>query len=104
VDIGVAYEMNLDKCVRVILETGGALVEQNPDEIIEGPKVLGGGQLADSAVVFRTVTKVRPGQHLPIERAFRKLVKEAFNANDIEIPYPKQVEIHVDPDGNPVDD
>lgn len=102
VDIGVAYEMDLNEVVRVIGVAGQRLREQLPELVLEDTRILGVDALADSSIVFRTVTKVQPGRHLEVERAFRKTVKEAFNEFDIEIPYPREVQIRVDKNMNPI--
>ena len=50
--------------------------------------------LADAAgVSIRTVTRVKPGQHQGVAREYRKLIKEAFDREGIEIPFARRVVI-----------
>lgn len=94
VEVGVAYESDLNKVFEVIRLAGKALKEAHPTEVLAEPRILGVDAFLDSAIEIRTATKVMPGMHLPIERAFRKLLKEHFNAHGVEIPYPRLVHLH----------
>jgi small-conductance mechanosensitive channel len=50
--------------------------------------VLGVDQLADSAVVLRAVVKVDADQRWNVRREALRRVKNRFDAEGIEIPYP----------------
>ena len=99
VEVQVAYEMNLNEVFRVLGLSGKALRDEAPDEVLELPTIQGVESFDDSGITIRTVTRAKPGTHLRIERLYRKIIKEFFEAHDIEIPYPRQVEIHLDADG-----
>ena len=102
VEVSVAYQMNLTKVLQVLREAGEELCRQEPERVLDDPEIQGVEAFQDSGILIRTVTRVHPGTHLDMERRFRKIVKEFFNQHDIEIPYPRQVEIHVDSEGRPV--
>jgi moderate conductance mechanosensitive channel len=92
VDIGIAYEENIDQAVKV-LEDACERVKENNENIVEGPNVLGVHALGSSDVVIRIISKTRNGEQWAVERELRQALKEALEANDIEIPYPHQVNV-----------
>lgn len=92
VDIGIAYEENIDKALVVLQDACDKVKEKNPG-IIEGPNVLGVQMLGSSDVVIRIISKTINGEQWAVERELRKALKEALDANGIEIPYPHQVNV-----------
>jgi moderate conductance mechanosensitive channel len=92
VDIGIAYEENIDQAVKV-LQDACDRVKENNENIVEGPNVLGVHALGSSDVVIRIISKTRNGEQWAVERELRQAFKEALEANDIEIPYPHQVNV-----------
>ena len=95
VDVGVAYEVDL-KQVFAALKAIGERLAHDMEEVLEPTQVAGVDALADSAVVVLTTTKVAPGKHRVVERELRRRIKEAFDAQGIEIPYPRRVIIQQD--------
>ncbi|MBU7007529.1 mechanosensitive ion channel family protein [Phosphitispora fastidiosa] len=91
VEIGIAYEEDIDKALDVMQKTAIELAGEFGDVIAEGPEVLGVVALGPSEVVIRTVAKTRPMEQWRVERELRKRFKEAFDREGIEIPYPRQV-------------
>lgn len=103
VDVGVAYESDLDVVNEALSAAGAELREAEAQRVLEPTRILGVDRFGDSALVVRTATKVRPGTHLPVERAFRRLVTQHFAARGVTIPFP-QLDVHprpVDPDPEP---
>lgn len=89
-DIGIAYEADLDKAISV-LERVALEAFDKYDEIIQKPQVLGVQELADSSVVIRLIAEVEPLQQWYIQRELRRLIKLAFDRENVEIPYSKMV-------------
>ena len=90
VDVGIAYEADIDKALDLLHQ----LVEDTArelDYVMEGPTVLGVQDLGFSRVIIRIIAKTKPMQQWELERNLRKKIKQLFDANGIEIPYPKQV-------------
>lgn len=96
VEMKVAYESDLDRALQVIEGCGERLMATEPELVLERTEVLGVEKLGESSIQIRTITKVQPGMHREVKRALNKLLRDAFVANSIEIPYPKAVEIQVD--------
>lgn len=92
VEVGVAYESDLDKVYRVLEEVGVQLKQDNP-HVLQPTIVLGLNEFGASDLVIRTVTRVEPGRHLNIARDLRKRIKQAFDREGIEIPYARRVVI-----------
>ena len=92
-DIGVAYKEDLNKVMEVMKRTFGRLKENNEmaahllDEEME---VFGLNEFGDSALVIKSRIKTRPLQQWGIGREYRKLLKEEFDKENIEIPFPHQ--------------
>lgn len=90
VEVGVAYESNLDHVYRVIEEVGKQLQKYDLN-VLEPTRVDGLQNFGESDLLIRTLTKVKPGTHLRIQRVLRKLMKEAFDREGIEIPFARRV-------------
>jgi small conductance mechanosensitive channel len=88
--VGVAYDSNLDKVYEVLKKTGEGLKQKSPD-VLEATQVKGLEKFGESELLIRTTTRVRPGCHLEVSRQFRKMIKEAFDREGIEIPFARRV-------------
>jgi small-conductance mechanosensitive channel len=92
VDVGVAYEEDLDHALRVLGEAAEAFA-QDPDfgpQLIETPQVLGPFSLGDWAITVRVVLKTQPGKHWGVARELRKRILAACEREGITLPYPRQ--------------
>lgn len=90
VEVGVAYDSNLDQVYQVLTETGEVLKQQNPN-VQEATEVRGLKKFGESELLVRTLTKVNPGRHRGVARQLRKMIKEAFDREGIEIPFARRV-------------
>ncbi len=92
-NVGIGYADSIDHATRV-LESLGEELAADPeygDLLLDKPTVLGVQELGDSAVVLRMMAKTRPGEQFGVTRELRRRVKERFDAEGIDIPYPTQV-------------
>jgi small-conductance mechanosensitive channel len=89
-DVGVAYEENIEYVTAVLQRV---LQEAKGDmpSIVGDPKVLGVQNFGPHEVVIRIIAECRPTESVPVARELRRRIKMAFDAEGIEIPYPKQV-------------
>ena len=92
VDIPVSYDTNIDKLYKVL---NGLFDEVNGtiNGIVGDIKILGLQSYDDSSICFRVVCDTKPMEHLQVERDLRRLIKDCFDKNHIEIPFP-QVVVH----------
>ncbi|MGD7054666.1 mechanosensitive ion channel family protein [Sutcliffiella horikoshii] len=92
IDIGISYDDNIDQAIEVLQQVCEQVAAED-ESIIEGPNVIGVQGLGASDVVIRIIAKTENMQQWAVERKLRKTLKEALDANGIEIPFPHQVYI-----------
>lgn len=102
-DIGVAYSEDIDRCMRIMREVGadmradpeyGPLIDADID--VQGVQALG-----DSAIIIRARVQVQPGKQIVIQRVYNRLIKNRFDEEGIEIPFPhRTLYFGVDSHGN----
>jgi small-conductance mechanosensitive channel len=93
VDIGIGYGADINKAAEIINEVGNKLAEdeQWKHEVVEAPYFLRVQELGDSAVVLKIIGDTRPSRQFAVAGEIRKRVKEAFDKEGIEIPFPQMV-------------
>jgi small-conductance mechanosensitive channel len=96
VDVGVAYHENVDRALTVLRDEA-AQFSTDPvwGSQLDGPlNVLGVESLGDSAVVLRTLIRTQPGSQWNVAREFRRRIKNRFDQEQLEIPFPQR-RVHV---------
>jgi small conductance mechanosensitive channel len=88
-DFDVAYEEKLDEVFRIMKETAAA----DPRVQAEPAPWAGVAQLKDWSVLVRLRAWVKTPDYIQTGYDLRKAVKEAFDAAQIEMPYPHQVSV-----------
>ncbi|KOP22633.1 mechanosensitive ion channel protein MscS [Hapalosiphon sp. MRB220] len=84
VEVSVSYDCNLDHVYRVVEKVGQQL-KMDEQDVLEPTRVAGIEHFGENNLLLLTLTKVKPGKHLHIQRVLRKLLKDAFNQGEIEI-------------------
>jgi len=89
-DVGVAYGEDVDQVMKVLEDLGQEMAADKAlaPFILEPLEVLGVQALADSAVLIRIRFKTDPDARWRVQREMRRRVKNRFDAEGIEIPYP----------------
>jgi small conductance mechanosensitive channel len=92
-DVEVAYDTNLDHASEVIKRVADELWQGDFERftVLEEPEVVGVQALGDSAIAIRVMLKVGPGEQFATSREMRRRIKDAFEAERIDIPFPQQV-------------
>lgn len=91
-DVGVAYDTDIDKASEVILRVSREL-DADPEFdplIIEEPELWGVENFGENEVTLRLAAKVAPGEQWRVARALRRRLKYAFDEANIEIPFPQR--------------
>ncbi|MCB1801060.1 MAG: mechanosensitive ion channel [Gammaproteobacteria bacterium] len=91
-DLGIAYREDVDQVIALIKDVGEQLradAEIGP-LILEPLEVFGLDQFGDSAIVIKGRIKTKPIKQWQVGRAFNRLIKQRFDAEGIEIPFPHQ--------------
>lgn len=89
-DIGVAYKENTDTVTGIIQQVIDELQSEQEyaELIVEPPEIFGVDKLDDSAVVIKGRIKTKPIMQWKVGREFLRRIKLAFDAHNIEIPFP----------------
>ncbi len=89
-DIGVAYKEDVERVMDVLRDELAKMAEDPGwvDSMVEPPQVLGVQSLGESAVVIRARLTVPAGRRWESLREARRRIKNRFDAEGIEIPFP----------------
>lgn len=92
VDLGVAYEADLDRALSVLEESAAAFSGDASLGLflLGSPQVIGPLALGDSAVTVRVMVKTQPGKQWQVARELRKFLLAACEREGIDLPYPRQ--------------
>jgi len=105
VDVGVPYDENVDRAIEVLRDEAAQFsTDKTWGAQLDGPvEVLGVESLSDSAVVLRTTIRTQPGSQWNVAREFRRRIKNRFDQESLEIPFPQR-RVHVRVEGGPGSD
>lgn len=89
-DIGVAYKENTDRVIEVMEEVGRSMLDdvEFGSFMLEPPEIFGVDRFDDSAVIIKGRIRTRPIRQWTVGREYLRRIKLAFDANNIEIPFP----------------
>lgn len=92
-EIGVAYDTNLEHLIGVIDRTCMEIAEDPNfrDSIITPPRFLRIQRFAESAIIVKILGDTKPLKQWEIAGELRKRLKIAFDREGIEIPFPQTV-------------
>jgi small conductance mechanosensitive channel len=92
VDLGIAYEEDLDRVLGILEESATAFARDPRWEplLLEPPQVLAVDSLGDWTANVRLMAKTRPGTQWEVSRALRKELLATCEREGIELPYPRQ--------------
>ena len=92
-NIGISYTADLENVIRVIDKVGVSLAEDPAwkEYIIKAPKFLRLDDFADSAMIVKILGETIPLKQWEVSGELRKRIKQAFDAEGIEIPFPQMV-------------
>ena len=92
-DMGIAYNTNLEHAIKVINQVGNELAEDPTykEFILKPPQFLRVNDFADSAIVVKILGETKPLKQWEITGELRKRLKVAFDKEGIEIPFPQRV-------------
>lgn len=103
-DIGVAYETDVDRASAIINRVGEEL-HADPEwgpRLLEAPSVLRVQALADSAVTLKVLGQVQAAQQWAVGGELRKRILAAFAREGIEIAFPRRLIVNRDATGRTV--
>lgn len=100
--IGIAYKESASNVIRVLTEEAKKMRSENPwkRDILGDPEVLAIEEFGDSAVIYRVRMKVKAGRQWILGRELRLRLKNRFDQEGIEIPFPHRT-LYWGKDNNP---
>lgn len=93
-NVGVAYHEDLERVIPIINEVCEGLQRDFTDSIATAPRVLRVDALGESSVDIKIVGDVRIGEQWKLMGELRRRLKNRFDAEGIEIPYPHRTVFH----------
>ncbi len=89
-DVGVAYKENLDHVFAVLNEIGMEMSGEDywAEKVIDPPQVLRVNSFDDSQITIKMLGVCRPLTQWEVTGELRKRIKDRFDAEGIEIPFP----------------
>ena len=94
-DLGVSYKTDLSKLEKTLNKIKPKLEKI---ENVNGPlELLGVDSLSSSQVIYRITILCKPYTHFGVKREALKIIKNAFDKDNIEIPF-TQVDVHIKED------
>ncbi|MBU0620390.1 MAG: mechanosensitive ion channel family protein [Gammaproteobacteria bacterium] len=100
IDVSIAYSENVDNAYKVMRQVAGQMRDDESigGKILEDIEIAGVQDWGDSDIVLRCRFKTVALEQWGVRREFLKRIKEAFDAQGIEIPYPHLTVIHAGQD------
>ncbi len=92
-DVGIAYNSNLEHVIMVVNKVGQELAEDAEwkDKIMKAPQFLRVDDFADSAIMIKILGETKPLMQWEVAGELRKRLVVAFNKEGIELPFPQRV-------------
>ncbi len=91
IEVDLAYEQDIEKGMKELEIIRQKWAEKNKDILLEPPAVQGVLALGASGITIRLIAKVKPMMHWGAERELKRLIKNHFDAQGVEIPFNRQV-------------
>lgn len=88
--LGVAYGEDLNSVLQIIQDVAEELKNDDnySDSILDKAEIFGLDEFGDSALIIMGRIKTQAGKQWEIGRAFNQLIKDRFDSEGIEIPFP----------------
>jgi small conductance mechanosensitive channel len=92
-DVQVAYDTDLGLAQDVVKSVADELWHEDAwrTDILEEPEIWGIESLGANGIAIRLVVKTQPGRQWAVSRELNRRIKERFDSEGIEIPFPQQV-------------
>lgn len=94
VTVDLAYEQDAERGMAVAGRAADSWYADHGDVALAPPEVHGLLTMGESGVSIRVVVTVQPMKHWGAEHELRLALKEAFDREGVEIPFPRRVVYH----------
>ncbi len=89
--IPVGYQTDVRRALELLDEEARRLLADWPEKVAEPPEIMGLDSLGESALMIRMTVRTFPLMQFPVRRELLLRIKERFDKEGIEIPYPQRV-------------
>ncbi len=86
VEVRLNYDVDLEQVCNIVESIGNQLKANYAEEVLQATQVDGIEEFGEYYLLLGTRTKVKPGKKLQIERILRKMLKDSFSREQIQIP------------------
>ena len=100
-DVQVGYGTGVPHAREVIKRVADEVWRERSGWVLEEPELWGVEELGPNGVTIRLVIKTQPSRQWDVSRLVRERLKEAFEVEGIEIPFPQQTVWHRHADDGP---
>lgn len=92
-DIEVAYGTDIGHAQDVISRVADEVCQEEEwaPKILASPEIWGVERFGANGIAIRLVLKTKPGAQWGLQRELRHRLKDAFDAEGIEVPFPQQI-------------
>lgn len=87
-DLEIDHNEDVDRAMRIVLDTALLFRREFHQEIVEDPAMLGVEKISLSSVSIRIVIKTAPARQFDLARELRRRILIAFQTNGIRTPLP----------------
>lgn len=91
IDISIAYKEDIDTAIKIIKEVAEQMYKDFPEDIISEPQVLGVDEIRENIVTIKLIIDTNAGKQWFIGREYRRRVKYALDAHNIQNPYQERM-------------
>lgn len=93
INIGVSYSCKIDHVIEVVNRIGNEMAEDPlwKDAILKAPQFLRIDQFGDSAIEIKIIGETPAHKKWDVTGELRKRIKQVFDEEGIEIPFPQRV-------------
>ena len=97
-NVGVAYKSDVSHVMQILKDLGKELRQNSAyrDFILSDIEVLGLNEFQDSALIIQCRIKTTPQEQWMVKRKFNQMIKERFDQEGIEIPFPQVTVSYLD--------
>jgi moderate conductance mechanosensitive channel len=88
--VEVAYKENLGRALDILMEEATKLSEDWEDQITEPPVMMGVETLGENGTTLRLLLRTIPLSQWSVKRELNRRVKDRFDQESIEIPFPQR--------------
>ncbi len=92
VDVGITYDDDVDKAIRVLQEIGDMAAEDEvvQEMLLDTAVVTGVEGLDDWSIRLRIMVKTKPGDQWQVQRWLRRQIRLVFAQEGVELAFPRQ--------------